>query len=1006
MQTKALLTDSDANVRRAFLGSVSSLCIFFGSAKASDVILSHLNTYLNDRDWKLKCAFFDTIVGVAIYVGSANLEEFILPLMVQAVTDPEETVVEKVLRSLATMAQLGLFQRPKTWALIDMVARFTIHPNSWIREAAVYFVVSATKYISMADSHCIVRPLLKPYLRMMPDTLSETKLLEVLKKPLPRSVFDMAFTWAEKSSDGSFWKPAKQRTTFDLTEDRIAVTPAAELTAAAFNKFQKTSEDNQWITRLRNLGMSTEDEVKLLALREYVWRVAKRKTRESNQGNNSLFSTKISLKDVGVDLQTIFFDRRLTVWPDGPTDDDLDRGREFDETDEKLLSGSIADGSIHSFPDSPASPGSQISDVARPPKPTPHSQTQPSPLRPDAQRPKLRDTPSEDNPARLLRQAHRGILPASHHNHTVSRKGSAIDLMHRQSAVSKAEAEISTSQDNAIGQSYVRNSTKRQPRPTANTGLPRSNKGFKYQAAHTYAGRDPSVLTLLDTVYLDSYPVDLIEFGPIITPFAKHQTEQREGGLPVGPSKPNGTLVALFGEHTGSVNRIAVAPDHIFFITGSDDGCVKVWDCTRLERNIAHRSRQTYRLASGAKVTSLSFVEDTHCFICTGSDGSLHVVKVDCIESGQGITKYGKLRLLRQWQLPGPSSYAVWVQHFKSENHSIAMLATNTSQIMALDLNTMRVLYTLDNALSHGTPTCFCVDLENHWLLLGTSHGCLDLWDLRFRVCVRSWSFPGAFPIHRLSLQPKHEQHASGASSQRKAPEEGVPKIVLVAGGSGPNEVTVWDLNRVACLEVFRCATVGQAGTNTTPDTTPKSYTLQNLDPSSSDTFLERFAGNLSLESQTDRGVRAIASASAASSLPFLVTASADCKVRFWNLARISESCVVSGLEAEEGNPQYETQVAPLKPPTHVEKAVSRDVERERQRLEKLSTAGSISGAAAKDVKDTKEVIKPSRTTIISEQQARLLCNHLDVITDVAVLEYPCRMIVSVDRSGMIYVFS
>ena len=47
--TKALLTDNDASVRRAFLGSVSSLCVFFGSSKANDVILSHLNTYLNDK---------------------------------------------------------------------------------------------------------------------------------------------------------------------------------------------------------------------------------------------------------------------------------------------------------------------------------------------------------------------------------------------------------------------------------------------------------------------------------------------------------------------------------------------------------------------------------------------------------------------------------------------------------------------------------------------------------------------------------------------------------------------------------------------------------------------------------------------------------------------------------------------------------------------------------------------------------------------------------------------
>ena len=151
--TKALLTDSDASVRRAFLGSVSSLCVFFGSSKANDVILSHLNTYLNDKDWILKCAFFQTIVGVATFVGGTSLEEFILPLMIQALTDPEEFVVEKVLSSFASMAELGLFQQSKTWEMVDIVARFMMHPNIWIREAAAHFVSASTRYLSTAELH-------------------------------------------------------------------------------------------------------------------------------------------------------------------------------------------------------------------------------------------------------------------------------------------------------------------------------------------------------------------------------------------------------------------------------------------------------------------------------------------------------------------------------------------------------------------------------------------------------------------------------------------------------------------------------------------------------------------------------------------------------------------------------------------------------------------------------------------------------------------------------------
>lgn len=48
--------------------------------------------------------------------------------------DPEELVVEKVQRSLASMARIGLFQRSKTWELIDIVVKFTMHPNLWVRQ--------------------------------------------------------------------------------------------------------------------------------------------------------------------------------------------------------------------------------------------------------------------------------------------------------------------------------------------------------------------------------------------------------------------------------------------------------------------------------------------------------------------------------------------------------------------------------------------------------------------------------------------------------------------------------------------------------------------------------------------------------------------------------------------------------------------------------------------------------------------------------------------------------
>ena len=59
-----------------------SLAIILFSILASDIILSHMVTYLNDkRDWQLRAEFYQCIVGIASYIGwqsSIVLEPLIL----------------------------------------------------------------------------------------------------------------------------------------------------------------------------------------------------------------------------------------------------------------------------------------------------------------------------------------------------------------------------------------------------------------------------------------------------------------------------------------------------------------------------------------------------------------------------------------------------------------------------------------------------------------------------------------------------------------------------------------------------------------------------------------------------------------------------------------------------------------------------------------------------------------------------------------------------------------
>lgn len=1001
--TKSLLTDSDASVRRAMLRSVSDLCVFFGSPKANDVVLSHLNTYLNDPDWMLKCAFFEAIVGVAVFVGGASLEGYILPLMVQALTDPEEFVVEKVIRALSSMAELGLFQRSKTWELVDIVARLTMHPNLWVREAAAQFISAASKYLSVADTHSILINLIRPYLKVVPSDFSQIRILESLKKPFTKLLMEMASNWAVQAQKGLFWAPARQQQTFTFgsTEDALPTVSSRELGQKALQKIPKNEEDELWLQKLRNAGMTSEDEFKLVALREFIWRVTHRRRSDDLAAAPTKFNDVIALRDLGINALTVLFDEnvRQTVEETRKIERHLDSAGQPRTIRDALLDASTteADELALRIPHVEDQAGRLAREETGTRRISIASRLKLS-SSPSDMRSGMGSPSSEISIRRSSLQIPRGSPTTQSPVGSLGAGDDMSGLRHRPSALAllskgetKALAETGTTSANAFGKvdgAHVREASRsrsRQPMSSLATERPtRSPSRIRFRNAHNYTGNDPTVLKLLDSMLSERFPPGEVEFGPRIQPAIRRSPIKHKDAhqSPAGtPWRPEGTRVASFGEHTAAVNRILVSPDQGFFITSSDDGSVKIWDTSRLERNVTRRSRQTYRLGDDVKVTSLVFVEQTHSFVATGSDGSVHVVRVDFYQGNDGSSKFGRPRLLREYQL-SKGDYAVWSEHYNQDNKSVLMLATNTSKIIALDLKVMEELFTLKNPLNHGMPTCFSVDQKAHWLILGTSHGVLDLWDLRFKLRLKAWVCHGASSIHRLYLVPNRKRTR-----------------LYIAGGTGQGEVIVWDFEKLICKEVYRTGTCKDIGT--------KSTTLIDLDEEKPGGMLGRFATSLepTANSAPDRGIRALVvhtqtvDDKAESKHTFLLTAGPDWKIRYWDTNRPETSLVVNGLEADEAKPQYSVS-QPTPDTSIVTERLSQvpgnnsSVERPGIRDSRASTSSS-----------RKTPQKSSRSGLISLQQQHLLKSHLDNITDVALIEQPYGMVVSADRSGVVYMF-
>jgi len=332
----------------------------------------------------------------------------------------------------------------------------------------------------------------------------------------------------------------------------------------------------------------------------------------------------------------------------------------------------------------------------------------------------------------------------------------------------------------------------------------------------------------------------------------------------------------------------------------------------------------------------------------------------------------------------------VWTEHYRGESVSTLVLATSLNRILAIDMRTMTPLFEFHSPAQHGALTCFCIGRRHDWLLTGTSHGVLDLWDLRFKLKLRSWTFPSAACITRLQLHPSRK------TARRNR--------VCISGGTNRGEVTVWDIEKVICHEIYRPATSDSKDRLHLRD-----YELRNLDDDKHESQLSRIADSV----RTDPSISDSAAAATAvsSSLcfgqqqasndsetqyAFAVTGGPDRRVRFWDCERLDGCRLISGG-------------APDEKPTYTFSALGLDTKVLSEKLPESSSSNATDTVESNKISangSTKRnnPTKSSRYEAIRSSAQHLLNGHLDIITDVAVLERPFGMVLSADRSGQVFV--
>lgn len=188
----SLLTDSQSIVKQTLMESgITKLCVFFGSQKANDIVLSHIITFLNDKEDKnLRGTFFDCIVGIAAFVGW-HCSPILIPLLQQGFSDPEEFVIAKAIRATTALTELGLLQKTSLAEFICDCVSFLNHPNLWIRHEICGLISTSAKILSALDVQCKIMPAVSLHLQSPLIQVEKIELLlDCLNPPIPRNIYD------------------------------------------------------------------------------------------------------------------------------------------------------------------------------------------------------------------------------------------------------------------------------------------------------------------------------------------------------------------------------------------------------------------------------------------------------------------------------------------------------------------------------------------------------------------------------------------------------------------------------------------------------------------------------------------------------------------------------------------------------------------------------------------------------------------------------------------------
>ncbi|CCD22933.1 ubiquitin-binding serine/threonine protein kinase VPS15 NDAI_0A07790 [Naumovozyma dairenensis CBS 421] len=753
--TITLLTDSDTIVKMALLNNILPLCRFFGRERTNDIILSHLITYLNDKNSALRLTLIENLPGMIILLGPLTFESFILPLLIQTLIDSEELIVVSVLHTLKNLLQLGFINKKFFYDTTLNVSPLLLHPNHWIREFTLGIISEICANLSNAEIYCLIYPTIGPFFEFDLEFTFEL-MVGSCKQPITRTMYNLLYSWSLRASKSLFWNqiPSTQVDSFGnkkfkfITRDftsknygfnninkRKLKISNSKIKLFDNNEIPLTTEDKNWIDKFKTIGLKEDELWKLAILRPYVIKISKSISTaipdcSFNKTDEPNINLQINSLPTTVMPRNVFFDIEFTG-----------------EREELQLSS-----------------GDSITNMTT----TTNTTT---------------NTPNSSAPSTAGANATtnggvRNPLILDRATSSAGSKNSIPTIINNHGSLILKTRSVATTTIQNLKNIYVQlepNSTHME----ANTSHHVDSNKPKFLIKNSYEGDIATINAYLENFKILPSLRKYKEFGP--TNEFSATTSPINGKLVTNlmENEPN----SITGLVTVNINS------RPYLISSSTQGLLKLWNIQSIASGEMYSSCLTHDCES--MITDMVKIKGYETIAVSTRDGQVILLRAIYQQQGQmrRFTRFHSLRkisILEQREESRNSEFVLKIRTVNTDDVSYIFMLTNLSNILIYDIRTMELTNTLKNPVEHGAVLSFTVNEDATSLICGTSKGILDIWDLRFSVLLKSWTFGNNTPITHIELCP--DPHTN---------------TVIVVGGTSESMFTIWDYSTIHCVKAF-----------------------------------------------------------------------------------------------------------------------------------------------------------------------------------------------------------